>query len=145
MKKITEWIKENNEMTLTIISGLMIIIGFILNTQNSGLAIPLFILAFILGGYYSFLNAYHYLVDEKKLNLDCLIIVAAVGTSIIGYWAEGALLIFIFSLAESLEAMSLAKTSEAITEIMKVTTNTARKYTEEETILEVETTDLKVG
>ena len=97
MKKITEWIKENNEMTLTIISGLMIIIGFILNTQNSGLAIPLFILAFILGGYYSFLNAYHDLVDEKKLNVDVLMIAAAVGASIIGYWAEGALLIFIFS------------------------------------------------
>ena len=129
MKKITEWIKENNEMTLTIISGLMIIIGFILNTQNSGLAIPLFILAFILGGYYSFLNAYHDLVDEKKLNVDVLMIAAAVGASIIGYWAEGALLIFIFSLAESLEAMSLAKTSEAITELMKVTPNTARKYT----------------
>ena len=91
MKKITEWIKENNEMTLTIISGLMIIIGFILNTQNSGLAIPLFILAFILGGYYSFLNAYHDLVDEKKLNVDVLMIAAAVGASIIGYWAEGAL------------------------------------------------------
>lgn len=145
MKKITEWIKENNEMTLTIISGLMIIIGFILNTQNSGLAIPLFILAFILGGYYSFLNAYHDLVDEKKLNVDVLMIAAAVGASIIGYWAEGALLIFIFSLAESLEAMSLAKTSEAITELMKVTPNTARKYTEEGTILEVETTELKVG
>ena len=41
--------------------------------------------------------------------------------------------------------MSLAKTSEAITELMKVTPNTARKYTEEGTILEVETTDLKVG
>ena len=41
--------------------------------------------------------------------------------------------------------MSLAKTSEAITELMKVTPNTARKYTEEGTILEVETTELKVG
>src|SRR5699024_8044119 len=117
----------------------------ILNTQNSGLAIPLFILAFILGGYYSFLNAYHDLVDEKKLNADVLMIAVAVGAGIIGYLAEGRLLIFVFSLAESLEAMSLAKTSEAITDLMKVTPNTARKYTEEGTILEVETTDLKVG
>lgn len=145
LKKITEWIKENNEMSLTIISGLMIIAGFILNTQNNGLAIPIFIIAFILGGYHSFLNAYHDLVDEKKLNVDVLMIAAAVGASIIGYWAEGALLIFIFSLAESLEAMSMAKTSEAITELMKVTPNTARKYTENGNILEVETADLKVG
>src|SRR5699024_12666734 len=72
-------------------------------------------------------------------------IAAAVWACIIGYWAEGALLIFLFSLAESLEAMSLAKTSEAITEFMEVTPHTARKYTEEGTILEVETTELKVG
>src|SRR5699024_8829300 len=67
------------------------------------------------------------------------------GASIIGYWAEGALLIFIFSLAESLEAMSMAKTSEASTELMKISPNTARKYTESGNILEVETADLKVG
>ena len=145
LKKVTEWIKENNEMTLTIVSGLMIIIGFVLNSQNNKVAIPIFIIAFILGGYYSFLNAYHDLIDERKLNVDVLMIAAAVGASIIGYWAEGALLIFIFSLAESLESMSLAKTSQAITELMKVTPNTARKYTENGNILEVETADLKVG
>ena len=145
MKKIIEWIKQNNEMTLTIISGVMIVIGFILNAQNNGLAVPIFITAFIIGGYYSFLNAYRDLVHEKKLNVDVLMIAAAIGASIIGYWAEGALLIFIFSLAESLEAMSLAKTSEAITELMRVTPNVARKYTEEGNIEEVDTSDLKVG
>ncbi len=78
---------------------------------------------------------------RKKLNVDVLMIAAAIGASIIGYWAEGALLIFIFSLAESLEAMSLAKTSEAITELMRVTPNVARKYTEEGNIEEVDTSD----
>lgn len=145
MKKLIEWIKQNNEMTLTIISGVMIVIGFILNAQNFDLAVPIFITAFIIGGYYSFLNAYRDLVHEKKLNVDVLMIAAAIGASIIGYWAEGALLIFIFSLAESLEAMSMAKTSEAITELMRVTPNVARKYTEEGSIEEVDTSDLKVG
>lgn len=145
LKKMTEWMKQNNEMTLTIISGVMIVIGFMLNTQESSIAVPIFITAFIIGGYYSFLNAYHDLVHEKKLNVDILMILAAIGASIIGYWAEGSLLIFIFSLAESLETMSMAKTSEAITELMKVTPNTARKYTENGNILEVETADLKVG
>src|SRR5699024_7980125 len=145
LKKMTEWMKQNNEMTLTIISGVMIVIGFMLNTQESSIAVPIFITAFIIGGYYSFLNAYHDLVHEKKLNVDILMILAAIGASIIGYWAEGSLLIFIFSLAESLETMSIAKTSEAITELMKVTPNTARKYTENGNILEVEAADLKVG
>ncbi len=145
MKNTVKWMRENNEMTLTIISGLLIVLGFILNTQESSLAVPTFIIAFIIGGYHSFLNAYHDLVVERKLNVDVLMILAAIGASIIGYWAEGALLIFIFSLAESLEAMSMAKTSEAITELMKVTPDIARKYLEDGSIQEVDTTQLKVG
>ncbi len=132
-------------MTLTIISGILIIIGFILMNQGSELDVPTFIIAFIIGGYHSFLSAYNDLFREKKLTVDILMILAAIGASIIGYWMEGALLIFIFSLAESLEAMSLAKTSEAITELMKVTPDIARKYDSDGSIVEVDTIDLKVG
>lgn len=145
LKDIGKWIKQNNEMTLTIISGFLIVLGFILNAQGQGLAVPTFITAFVIGGYHSFLNAYHDLVHERKLNVDVLMILAAIGASIIGYWGEGALLIFIFSLAESLEAMSMAKTSEAITELMKVTPDVARRYDENGVIVEVDTADLKIG
>ena len=132
LNTFTNWIKKNTEMTLTIISGILIVLGFIfqyqnLTIQNIGLEVPTFITAFIIGGYFSFLSAYDDLFREKKLSVDILMILAAIGASIIGYWMEGALLIFIFSLAESLEAMSLAKTSEAITELMKVTPDIARK------------------
>lgn len=145
MNHMKLWIKENVEMTLTIISGILIVIGFILNSQEVSIAIPIFITAFIIGGYHSFLNAYQELIVEKKLTVDILMILAAIGASIIGYWMEGALLIFIFSLAESLEAMSLAKTSEAISELLKVTPDTARMYQADGSIHEVDTTRLKVG
>jgi Cd2+/Zn2+-exporting ATPase len=145
LKNIWGWIKQNREMTLTIISGCLIVIGFILNIQGHQAAVPTFIVAFMIGGYFSFLNAYHDLVKEKKLNVDVLMILAAIGASIIGYWMEGALLIFIFSLAESLEAMSLAKTSAAISELMKVTPDVARKYTTNGEIVETPTTALAIG
>lgn len=142
--------KKNTEMTFTIISGILIILGFIIQYQQIkfqgiGLEVPTFIIAFIIGGYFSFLNAYDDLFRQKKLSVDILMILAAIGASIIGYWMEGALLIFIFSLAESLEAMSLAKTSEAITELMKVTPDIARKYKEDGSIIEVNTSELSVG
>lgn len=150
LNTLTNWIKKNTEMTLTIISGILIVLGFIfqyqnLTFQNIGLEVPTFITAFIIGGYFSFLSAYDDLFREKKLSVDILMILAAIGASIIGYWMEGALLIFIFSLAESLEAMSLAKTSEAITELMKVTPDIARKYDKDGSIIEVNTSDLKIG
>ena len=145
MSTYIDWIKRNVEMTMTIISGILIIAGFILMNQGSELDVPTFIIAFMIGGYHSFLNAYDDLFNEKKLTVDILMILAAIGASIIGYWMEGALLIFIFSLAESLEAMSLAKTSEAITELMKVTPDVARKYESDGSIVEVDTISLKIG
>lgn len=145
MNKLVTWIKENTEMTLTIISGALIVLGLTLDFQGNSFAVPIFIIAFIIGGYHSFINAYNDLVREKKLNVDVLMILAAIGASIIGYWMEGALLIFIFSLSESLETMSMAKTSEAISELMKVTPDVARKYDDDGKIIEVSTIDLKVG
>ncbi|MDN6731599.1 MAG: heavy metal translocating P-type ATPase, partial [Atopostipes suicloacalis] len=150
MAKYIDWVKKNTKMTLTIISGFLIVLGFVFQYQNSviqgiHLEVPTFITAFIIGGYFSFLNAYDDLFRKKKLSVDILMILAAIGASIIGYWMEGALLIFIFSLAESLEAMSLAKTSEAITELMTVTPDIARKYKDDGSIVEVNTSELKVG
>lgn len=145
MKVLFEKIKKNIEISLTIISGILIAIGFILNYHDSLLAVPIFIISFIIGGYFSILSAYDELVHKKKLSVDLLMILAATGASIIGFWMEGALLIFIFSLAESLEAMSMEKTSEAITELMKLTPDIARKYTENGAIEEVHTKELKIG
>ena len=82
MKQLIGWMKKNIEMTLTIISGILIVVGFILDVQNQQAAVPTFIIAFIIGGYYSFLNAYHILVKERKLSVDVLMILAAIGASI---------------------------------------------------------------
>ena len=35
-------------------------------------------------------------IETKALNVELLMIFAAVGSALIGYWAEGAVLIFIF-------------------------------------------------
>ncbi|WP_273478599.1 heavy metal translocating P-type ATPase [Ignavigranum ruoffiae] len=146
MQSIKSWVKENKEMTLTIISGLLIIIGFILKySQTNDTSVPIFILAFLIGGYNSAKNAYLELVQDYHLSVDVLMILAAVGACIIGYWTEGALLIFIFSLSESLEVMAMAKSRDAITKLMKMTPDTARKYNNDGQIIEVPTNELKIG
>lgn len=146
MTKINLWIQENTEMTLTIIGGILIVIGFILDTTGiQNLAVPVFILAFLIGGYHSGKQAYNDLVKDKHLNVDVLMILAAIGASLIGYWAEGALLIFIFSLAESLEIMAMAKSRNAIAELMKMTPDIARKLNPDGSVSEVPTDQLKIG
>ncbi|HER2234628.1 TPA: heavy metal translocating P-type ATPase, partial [Streptococcus pyogenes] len=57
----------------------------------------------------------------------------------------GALLIFIFSLSNTLEEMAMEKSKDAISALMSLTPDTARQYQEDGHILEVETRSLSVG
>ena len=140
------WMKTNMEMTLTIISGILIVLGFILDRiGNHPLAMGTFILAFLIGGYFSAKSAWQELVHDRHLSVDVLMILAAIGAAIVGYWAEGALLIFIFSLAESLEVMAMAKSRQAIEALMSLTPDVALKYQADGSIVEVATSDLLIG
>lgn len=143
--RISLWIKDNKEMTLTIISGLFIILGLILSLSLPDWAWLAYALAMASGGYYSAKQAGSDLFKDHELNVDVLMILAALGAASIGHWSEGALLIFIFSLAESLEERAMARSQEAIAALMKMTPELARRYTSSGDIEEVPTADLQIG
>lgn len=142
MKK---WL-QNKGFRNTVICAFLILIGIVLQYQGlENVAIPVFIAAFLIGGYYSAKNGIEELIHDKHLNVDVLMILAAVGASIIGYWMEGALLIFIFSFAEAMESMANEKSRNAISELMNLTPDEARRYNENGEIEVVPTAELKVG
>lgn len=146
MKKLFNWIKGHPEMTMTIISGVLIIIGILLEHQQlNSLAYAIFIVAFIIGGYHSAKEGLTALFVERQLNVDILMLLATIGAGIIGYWLEGALLIFIFSLSESLEVMAMNKSYNAIASLMSLTPEVARRYQANGAIEEVATERLRVG
>lgn len=158
MTRLTHWIKRNTEMTLTILSGCLILLGIYLNAHSQGPLVALsndmetplsaviaFIAAFIVGGHSNAIEGFKELFVERKLTIDLLMFLAAVGASVIGYWMEGALLIFIFSLADSLETMAQAKSRNAISALMRLTPDQARKYQLDGSLSLVATADLRVG
>ncbi|WP_124057509.1 heavy metal translocating P-type ATPase [Vaginisenegalia massiliensis] len=146
MPTISQWIRTHIEMTLTIISGLLILIGFyFLSIHQTSISTAIFILAFALGGYHSVKSGYQELIHEHHLSVDILMLLAAIGACLIGYWLEGALLIFIFSLSESLETMAMEKSKNAIAELMNLTPDLARVYQADGTIQEIATQELKIG
>lgn len=104
-----------------------------------------FITAFLIGGYYSAKSGLIELFRDKHLNVDVLMILAAIGASLIGYWMEAALLIFIFSLAGSMEVMARERSRNAISELMNLTPEEARRYKSNGEIEVVPTKELKIG
>lgn len=88
--------------------------------EMRALEITLYIFAYLVGGYQKAREGLETLFKEKDLDVDLLMVVAAIGAASIGYWMDGAILIFIFSLSGALEGYTMERTSKAIQSIMKL-------------------------
>lgn len=100
----------------TLLAGLAAFLGHTL-----GLA-PLFIaalygVAYVTGGWFGVLASIEAL-REKKLNVDLLMILAAIGAAVIGQPAEGAALLFLFSLSNTLQTYAMDRSRKAIEKLL---------------------------
>ncbi|WP_131538584.1 heavy metal translocating P-type ATPase [Pedobacter nototheniae] len=86
----------------------------------NGIEITFFVLAYLVGGYQKAWEGLETLFKEKDLDVDLLMVVAAIGAAVIGYWMDGAILIFIFSLSGALEGYTMERTNRDIESIMNL-------------------------
>lgn len=84
------------------------------------LALMAFLVAFVAGGMHI---SSHAIEDLRggRLTIDFLMILAAAGAAAIGDWAEGGILLFLFSLSHALEHSILGRTRRAIRDLMQLT------------------------
>lgn len=102
-------------------------------------------LAMIFLGYESTHHAVIDTFEKRKPNVDLLMVLAAVGAALIHYEMEGAMLLFIFNLAENLEHYANQKSTKEIKALMNQVPQKAKKIQASGEILEVETESLQVG
>ena len=81
-------------------------------------ATALFLVGYVLGGYRQAIEGVTTLFEERELDVDLLMVVAAIGAAAIGFWFDGALLIFIFALSGTLEGYASARTKRDIESLM---------------------------
>lgn len=114
-------IKEHHELIFAIFSGVLILIGWLLQRQGvENIAIPLFIAAFVIGGFAKAKEGIEDTIAEKNLNVELLMIFAAVGSAIIGHWLEGSILIFIFAVSGALETYTMNKSQRELSALMSL-------------------------
>ncbi|WP_380088811.1 heavy metal translocating P-type ATPase [Deinococcus radiopugnans] len=63
-------------------------------------------------------EAMHSLFVERKLDVDLLMVLAALGAASIGQAADGAILLFLFSLSNTLQDWAMGRTKNAISALM---------------------------
>jgi Cd2+/Zn2+-exporting ATPase len=113
------WEKHGEAIT-TALCALFVATGWLASRAGVGAAgtSALFLVGYVLGGYRQAIEGTTTLFRERELDVDLLMVVAAIGAAIIGYWFDGALLIFIFALSGTLEGYASARTKRDIEALM---------------------------
>ncbi|MCF8714252.1 heavy metal translocating P-type ATPase [Joostella atrarenae] len=115
----------NTELYFSILSGIFLIIPFIISKMVSWDGyIYFYMIAYFFGGYFTLKEAIEK-IAKKQFEIDFLMIVAALGAAYIGSWAEGALLLFLFSLGHSLEHYAMNKAKKSIEALGELSPKTA--------------------
>jgi Zn2+/Cd2+-exporting ATPase len=82
-------------------------------------------LNFLAGGIPAARQAIQTLIHERKLDVDLLMVVAALGALSVGAAEDGAILLFLFTLSNTLQDWAMDRTSNAIQALMKLNPETA--------------------
>ncbi|WP_409253153.1 heavy metal translocating P-type ATPase [Bacillus sp. SCS-153A] len=126
---ILEKMKPHAELIAALISGVFILLGWLTAADSSSLSIVFYLLAFVIGGFAKAKEGIEETIADRELNVEMLMVFAAIGSAIIGYWAEGAILIFIFAVSGALETYTLNKSQREISSLMDLQPEEALRVT----------------
>ncbi len=84
------------------------------------LILGLNITSYVAGGLFGAKTALQSLFKEHVLDVDMLMVLAALGAATIGQWHEGAILLFLFSLSNVLQAYAIGRSRNAIRSLFKL-------------------------
>ena len=137
---------ERTEMIFAILSGALLGIGFGLSFVE-GLpgwaSLACYVGAYFFGGFFTAKEAFE-TIRRGGFEIDFLMLVAATGAAILGEWAEGAFLLFLFSLGHALEHFAMEKARKSIAALADLAPPTALVRRNGDTV-EVGIEELKIG
>lgn len=132
-QRFNQFTTEHADTLAALFCGLLLFLGwFALHLGALGWALLLLPAAYVIGGYESAREGLTTLIKEKELDVDLLMIVAAVGAASLGLWRreyhliiDGAILILIFAISGALEGYTMRRTERSIRSLMSLTPDTA--------------------
>jgi Cd2+/Zn2+-exporting ATPase len=118
---------ERTELIFSFITGTLVLCGWLLDrvaVPPQWLPMLLYVAAYGFGGWFTLREAIENL-RAKRFEIDTLMLVAAAGAAALGKWAEGALLLFLFSLGHALEHWAMGRARRAIEALAELAPETA--------------------
>lgn len=122
------WLEQYRELIVSALAGALLLAGWLVSMrQGAGaslLSVGLMGASMVIGGYYAMRDAWQS-IRERVLDIDVLMIVAAMGAAALGQWAEGALLLVLFSLGHALEHLAMDRARHAMEALANLAPKTA--------------------
>jgi len=132
------------ELYFALASGAALAIGWLLEGRAPPPTPLLFYgAAYLFGGFFTAREALDNL-RHRQFKIDTLMLVAAVGAAFLNAWAEGALLLFLFSLGHALENWAMGRAKRAIEALGHLTPERAM-LRRGDAVEDVAVADLKIG
>ncbi|RLE50422.1 MAG: cadmium-translocating P-type ATPase [Candidatus Methanomethylicota archaeon] len=117
---------KNNVAVIALSTTLFLISIFLkFSLKFEALANVLFALVAMISGFEIALNGIRSLISYGKFSVNMLIVIASVGSFLIGHIEEGAVIVLLFYVAESLEKRAAEKAKKSIHLLMEVAPNVA--------------------
>jgi Cd2+/Zn2+-exporting ATPase len=124
------WYAKNKELAWSLAGGVLLALAWTaerwLHLPHWG-AVTLYVASYAFGAFDLISHATKSLLKGRlTFDIDLLMLVAAIGAAILGEWVEGAFLLFLFSLAHSLEHYALGRARNAISALRDLAPPKAR-------------------
>jgi Cd2+/Zn2+-exporting ATPase len=116
-KAVQSWYARNRELAWSLAGGTLLAAGFVSERADvaPSLVTVVYLASYAFGGYDLVRHAVAGLLKGRfAFDIDLLMLLAAIGAAILGEWAEGAFLLFLFSLAHALEHYALGRARASI-------------------------------
>jgi Cd2+/Zn2+-exporting ATPase len=124
---LPHWVQERWTAFTVSLAGLALACGFFgerLFSLPSAWALGFYLLSYLAGGY-DVARAALPALFRGKFDIDLLMIAAAAGAAVLGEWAEGAFLLFLFSLGHAGESYAMDRARNAVGVLGKLMPRTA--------------------
>ncbi|MCL4294566.1 MAG: cadmium-translocating P-type ATPase [Anaerolineae bacterium] len=110
----------NPKVLTSAASGVLLLVGWLIGLAGAPeiISIAMYVAAILIGGYYFGREAIEELIFEREIGIELLMSVAAVVATVMGQAAEGAMLVFLYSISEAAEGYTEEKTRAAIKALM---------------------------
>ena len=135
------------ELWFAIASGVAYLAGLLAEFglgASEPVFVGLYLLAYFFGGFFTVRGAWQSVL-RGRFEVDFLMIVAAVGAAAVGKLAEGAVLLFLFSIGHALEEFAMARATRSIEALAELAPRTATVRVGQEATEERLVEELVVG